>query len=40
VLTFNDNDLDNLPCEIYKLDHLRIFGMDDNPLEKIPGAIV
>lgn len=36
VLTFNDNELDNLPCEIYQLDHLRIFGMDDNPLEKIP----
>lgn len=58
VLTFNDNELDTLPPEIYNLDNLRwarcssgwvfavshfflkkkrIFGMDDNPLSKIPG---
>jgi Leucine-rich repeat (LRR) protein len=40
VLTFNDNELNDLPDEIYQLDNLRLFGLDHNPLENIPADIV
>jgi hypothetical protein len=39
VLNVNQNDLFDLPNEIYKLP-LRMFGIDDNPLDDIPLEIV
>jgi hypothetical protein len=38
-LSFNENEINDLPDELYRLDHLRLFGMDDNPLEDIPTRI-
>jgi len=40
VLSFNENQIDDLPNELYKLEQLRLFGMDDNPLSDIPPHIV
>ena len=39
MLTFNDNEINDLPDTLYNLDNLRLFGMDDNPLEDIPPEI-
>lgn len=39
VLNINQNDLFDLPNEIYRLP-LRMFGIDDNPLDDIPLDIV
>jgi len=39
ILNFNQNSLNDLPNEIYSLP-LKMFGIDDNPLEEIPAAVV
>eukprot|EP01126_Amoeba_proteus_P008861 TRINITY_DN13361_c0_g1_i1.p1 TRINITY_DN13361_c0_g1~~TRINITY_DN13361_c0_g1_i1.p1 ORF type:complete len:285 (+),score=44.87 TRINITY_DN13361_c0_g1_i1:132-986(+) len=39
VLNINQNDLFDLPNEIYNLP-LRMFGIDDNPLDEVPLNIV
>jgi len=39
VLNFNQNQLNDLPDEIYMLP-LKMFGIDDNPLECIPANVV
>jgi Leucine-rich repeat (LRR) protein len=39
ILNFNQNELNDLPDEIYLLP-LKMFGIDDNPLEAIPPEVV
>lgn len=39
ILNFNQNQLIDLPDEVYLLP-LKMFGIDDNPLDRIPPAVV
>jgi len=39
VLNVNQNTLRDLPSELYSLP-LRMFGIDDNPLNAIPDSVV
>jgi len=39
VLSFNENEIEDLPNSLYQLDQLRLFGMDDNPLSALPQEV-